>query len=120
MIWTIKISAATPSGNTTLRQHWAARASHKVTLGWLLASALNHLPKIPDATGRRRLTITRHGKRALDRDNLSAGMKGLIDVIKERHLIIDDRPQDCELVFEQKPCGKAAPWVEILLEEIAS
>ena len=119
MRWTITIPVATPSGNSTLRQHWAARAEHKSALGWALASILNRQPKIPPANGKRRLTITRFGKRMLDADNLASGCKALIDCIKERHLILDDCPVCCELVFRQEKCGKDAPKTVLLLEEVA-
>jgi hypothetical protein len=118
--WSFILPLATPSGNETLRQHHWARAEHKTGLGWLLASALNLQPKIPDATGKRRLTIIRHGKRALDQDNLAAGCKSLIDCLKERRLILDDCPVCCELVFEQVPCGKLTAFTVLILEDVAS
>jgi hypothetical protein len=117
--WTLQLPYyVTPSGNQTLRQsHWT-RAEHKTGLGWLLASVLNLQPKIPDATGKRRLTIIRHGKRALDQDNLAAGCKSLIDCLKERRLILDDCPRDCELIFHQAKCGKLDPHMVLMIEDV--
>ena len=119
MSWTIKIPIATPSGNTTLRKHWAARGRQQFDMYFLLAGALNKVAPIPAATGKRRLTIERHGKRLLDADNLAAGCKALIDVVKFRKLILDDNPAVCELVFRQAPASILAPFTLVTLEDIA-
>jgi hypothetical protein len=118
MIWTFQIPIATPSANTFLRQHFRTRAIEKEALGWMLANSLNKQPKIPSATSKRRLTIERHGKRALDADNLAGGCKSLIDCIKERRLILDDNPADCELIFRQVVSTKAAVFTLITLEDL--
>ena len=97
MTWTITIEAATPSPNELNRMHWTERRRLKEATGWLLASALNKQPKIPRATGPRNLIIERHGRKALDQDNLAGGAKGLIDCIKEQRLILDDNPADCQM-----------------------
>ena len=120
MTWTITIEAATPSPNELNRMHWAERRRLKETFGWLLASALNKLPKIPTATGPRRLVIERHGRKALDQDNLAGGCKSLIDCIKEQRLILDDNPNVCQMEFRQVVSRKGGPHTTIYLEDIAS
>ena len=115
--WRIRIDVATPSLNEIHRMHWAERSRLKASFGWMLASALNKLPKIPNATGPRHLVIERHGKRALDLDNLAGGAKGLIDCIKEFRLILDDAPRVCTLEFRQVVSRKDAPHTVIYLEE---
>ena len=119
MIWRIEIPVATPSINELHRYHWAERRRLKETFGWLLVSALNKLPKIPKATGPRRLVIERHGRKALDQDNLAGGAKGLVDCIKEQRLILDDNPTDCQMEFRQVVSRKGGPHTTIYLEDIA-
>jgi hypothetical protein len=45
------------------------------------------------------LLIERHGSRELDLDNYHGGAKVLIDLIKNKGLIVDDRPEWCEIIF---------------------
>ncbi len=119
MSWTITLPLATPSGNTVLRQHFRTRTLENNAMAWHLASALNKLPKIPPATGKRRLIVERHGKKALDADNLAAGAKGLIDCVKERRLILDDNPDVCELVFRQSVNRILEAFTVLILEDVA-
>ena len=119
MTWIIKVEAPTPSPNELNRMHWVERRRLKESFGWLLVSALNKMPKIPKATGPRHLVIERHGRKALDEDNLAGGAKGLIDCIKEQKLILDDNPQDCRMEFRQVVSRRDGPHTVIYLEEIA-
>lgn len=118
MIWTLKIWAATPSLNVTLRQHWRTRGRKQVDMFFLVAEALGKTP-VPKATGKRRLVIERHGRKLLDMDNMAAGCKALVDVIKHRGLILDDNPAACELVFRQATPCLLAPFTLVTLEDIA-
>jgi len=120
MIWEIIIPSATPSGNETLRMHFRERMRLKETFGWLLVSALNKLPKIPKATGPRKLIIERHGRKVLDQDNLVSGAKAVVDCIKEQRLILDDNPDVCQMEFRQVVSRKGGPHTVIFLEDIAS
>ena len=116
--WTFRLEFPTPSLNEIQGWHWTFAKREKQAIGWKLASALNKLPAIPPATGKRRLTITRHGKGRLDTANLLGGVKWLEDAIKDRGLLIDDRDEFCELVVSQVVSRKVAPFTEILLENI--
>ena len=120
MTWKIVVEMPTPSPNELNRMHWAERRRLKETFGWLLASALNKLPKIPKATGPRRLVIERHGRKALDQDNLAGGAKGLVDCIKEQRLILDDCPELCSMEFKQVINKKNGSHTVIYLEDIDS
>lgn len=53
------------------------------------------------AKGKRMVTVTRHGSRKLDMDNLWGSMKPCIDALKELKLIIDDSEK--YLVIEIEP-----------------
>ena len=119
MTWKIVVEMPTPSPNELNRMHWAERRRLKETFGWLLASALNKLPKIPKATGPRRLVIERHGRKALDQDNLAGGAKGLIDCIREQRLILDDNPNVCQMEFRQVVERRGGPHTVIFLEDVA-
>ena len=119
MIWEIIIPSATPSGNETLRMHFRERMRLKETFGWLLVSALNKLPKIPKATGPRKLIIERHGRKVLDQDNLVSGAKAVVDCIKEQRLILDDNPTDCQMEFRQVVERRGGPHTVIFLEDVA-
>lgn len=117
--WTFTLPMVTPSLNQVRKMHWAQVKRDKDALAWMLVSALNKIPNVPRATGPRRLIIVRHGRKALDLDNLAGGCKSLIDVIKERKLLVDDSPTHCVLEFHQETTRKGDPYTEILLEEIA-
>ena len=119
MTWTFTLPGATPSLNEIHGHHWFWIAKGKTSLGWSLVSALNKIPKIPKATGKRRLTIVRYGKGRLDRDNLVGGCKWLVDAIKERGLILDDCEKSCELVVSQVVSRKVAAHTEVTIEEAA-
>lgn len=119
MSWVIKIEAPTPSLNEWQRMHWREQYRLKETFRWLLASALNKQPKIPNACGRRKLVIERHGKKAMDLDNLAAGCKALIDCVKEQRLIQDDSPAHCDLEFRQVVRKKDGPHTVLYLSEVA-
>lgn len=119
MVWTFSIPGATPSLNTIQGRHWAINMREKEALQWIVASALNKVPRVPEATGPRRLTIIRHGKGRLDKDNLTGGCKFLIDEIKRRRLILDDAPDVCELRVEQVVDRKSPPYTVVSLEDVA-
>ena len=116
--WTFRLDTVTPSLNQVRTQHWASRARDKETLGWMLVGALNRIERIPLASSKRRLTIVRHGKRALDRDNLFGGMKDLVDCVKARRLILDDNPNDCELICQQVVDTHMIPYTMIMIEDM--
>ena len=92
-----------PSLNQLLGMHWAARSN----LSKQYEIAVKLLARgIPKATGKRRLTIERHGKRSLDKDNAYGGCKLLVDAIKRLGFIVDDSPKHCELEVVQVKLGK--------------
>lgn len=112
LVLRLVLRAATPSGNQTLRRHWAARRRDSGDWTMLLAEAIGrfdgaYLPRGDDGV-RRRLLITRVGVRLLDVDNLAGGAKQLIDAIRRRGLIADDRPDCVDLQFAQRRCERGA------------
>lgn len=81
MTWTLTIPEVPPSGNVQRRLHWARYKDLLERWYWLIRTARG-FGAVPPPSGRRRLTITRHGARALDRDNLWASMKPVVDVLR--------------------------------------
>lgn len=116
--WVFRVDMPTPSLNEIQGQHWSTVSKKKEAMGWLLVSALNKCPQIPLAASRRRLTIVRHGKGRLDNDNLCGGVKGLVDAIKMRKLILDDNPDVCELIVHQVVDRKAVPHTMVMIEDL--
>jgi hypothetical protein len=98
----IVLPIATPSLNETHRMHWAKRSRLSKQLSLMILASGRH----EKATGRRRLVITRKGKRALDKDNAYGGCKMLIDELKRAGLIVDDDAANVELEVRQERLAK--------------
>jgi hypothetical protein len=76
--------------------------------------------RIPTATGRRRVTITRHyGGRCKERDrgNLVGGAKALMDALVLEGLLVDDAPSWVDDWYQQEPTS-APTWVAVEIEEL--
>ncbi len=112
------IPEALPSLNQTLRQHWASRAKDHERWGKMIAIARVR-SMLSTAYGKRRVTIERHGKRALDADNAAGGAKGFIDELRAFKLLVDDSPRWMELVTVHVPLAKGEkPYTVVILEEV--
>lgn len=99
----LTIPEPTPSLNPLLRQFWAHRVKDQKRWRWLVRAArlnANYHPKEP--LQQARVTITRHGKRILDKDNLYGGVKGLVDLLVKEKILAGDTPFHVELTVEQK------------------
>lgn len=118
MRWTFEVDFLIPSANELNIMHWATRYRMKEKLGWTLRSALNKIPPIPKATAKRKLTLIRLGKRSLDKDNLYAGAKMLMDCIKGLKLLVDDDPDWVDLHVDQEKCGRTKPRTRVIIEDL--
>lgn len=111
--------------------HWAQKQDQKE---WILLVSI-FAKGIPIATGKRKLTIIRHGHRSLDYDNLVGGCKPLVDAIKRHHeiykmedgkrvkigngLLVDDSVKWVARVYEQMPLLKHfAEYTLVILEDL--
>lgn len=111
----IVIPIATPSLNELLGMHFGARLRLSKKIHIMVALCGHGIPK---ATSKRHLTIERHGKRQLDKDNLYGGAKLLIDVLKKRGMITDDSPEHVELEVTQVKLSKGEhPYTVVILGE---
>lgn len=112
------VPEATPSLNKYAYRHW--RVQHRDKQRWyLMLLAASRIAKAEKATGKRRLTVERHGKRKLDPDNCVGGLKIVIDGLKELGLLVDDDDDHVELVCKQERLvGAQRPHTVFLLEDI--
>ncbi len=81
MTWALRIETIPPSGNIIKRMKWPVYAKLLREWFWLVRSAPGFID-IPEASCRRKLTISLHGKNSRDRDNLYSSMKPVIDVLR--------------------------------------
>lgn len=76
--------------------------------------------RIPTATGRRRVTLTRlySGRQhEFDRDNFSGGAKIVMDAIVREGLLVDDKNEWAEVIYVQE--RGTVSGLRVLLEEIS-
>lgn len=118
--WCIKFLKASPSQNELDSMHWAARGRLKDEWMWM-AKANKVARSIPKATGKRRLTIERHGLGTLDMANLIGGAKQIIDALVDMGIFIDDRPSclDLEKPVQIKLKRGQKPFTYFIIEEVA-
>ncbi|MDP3767457.1 MAG: hypothetical protein Q8S13_05540 [Dehalococcoidia bacterium] len=110
----LTVRAATPSGNKTLRQHWAARSRARALWQTLAGSAVAEAHwqsgAIRKAERHRRLSFLRVGNRTLDADNATAGIKMLLDALKTLGVVRDDSPAWCSIdVRQRRPVAGEKP-----------
>lgn len=98
MQWVIRAERASPSLNQyTYAMSPFTQARDKQDWAMLIRAAQGFL-ECPRATGKRKLTIERHGVRALDQDNLIGGAKCvIIDNLRAYGLLLDDTAAALEL-----------------------
>lgn len=118
-MWTIKINQATPSLNKYSSAMSPYIEAKDKKLWWWLIRAADGFLDIPRATGKRRLTILRHG-RAIDPDNLIGGCKKCItDNLVELGVLKGDTKKLIEICSDSIPLQKSEhPWTELILEDI--
>lgn len=81
MSWELTVNAIPPSGNKLKRMHWA-RYSQLMRDWYGLIRVSPAFVFIPKAVGKRWVGITRVSARELDRDNLWASVKPVVDVLR--------------------------------------
>jgi hypothetical protein len=114
----IVLPEASPSLNTFMRAHWAVRKRIKSHWGDLVMASLPRGPGV-EATGKRRLTVERHGKRAIDVDNLAGGLKPIIDTLRAFRLLVDDNPMMMELAVSNVKLARGEkPHTVLMLEDV--
>lgn len=91
---------ASPSLNKYAFSHW--RTQYRDKQEWYVAlMAAARLANATKATGKRRVTVVRHGRRLLDIDNAIGGLKPILDGMRKLELLVDDDRHNLELVMLQ-------------------
>lgn len=126
MTITLQIPEATPSQNKYHYSHWSKARDDKkrwssrlfAQLVCLCAKERNTL-QFYWATGKRKLTVSRHGKKKLDPSNLIGGIKGIIDCLVEMKLLVDDDDDHLELSANNAKLPKGvSPFTVLTLEDL--
>jgi Holliday junction resolvase RusA-like endonuclease len=122
--WAFELPVEPPSQNRSVRsvyqkQHYYRRTRDEYE--FLVRSAMKR-NGIPEATGKRRIRVTRlmgKGKRAYDHANLVGGCKGLIDACVRAGLLKDDTAHYFEGYYRQErdPDGKGGAL--LVVEELS-
>lgn len=103
----LTIPLETPSMNWRDKVHWARRHQWKRQASLLIRNALQlggreNYPFSSRVVGRVTVVITRYGwQRIMDPDNLTGGVKDLLDVLKRCDLFEDDDEKHIDLVVHQ-------------------
>jgi hypothetical protein len=112
------------SGSQYSRSHWAIKRDLRLKYAWELLAALSETPwelRPKDETPRQQARVTvfwGKGQRMFDDDNLAAGLKPLIDGMRDIGLIRNDSPRWFRLEARQDR-DPERPRVEIEMEAVA-
>lgn len=113
------VPEASPSLNQFAFSHWRKqfRMKQKWSVFLLTAIADRNAMK---ATGKRRMTIVRKGKRSLDIDNIIGGAKGCItDNLRKFGMLLDDDESSIEFVARNEKLESGSkPHTLIILEDL--
>lgn len=120
--WTFHVDRLIDSGNRHVFNVGASRFTYgrdRDAWQWEFR-AVRLLQRIPVATRRRRVTLTRNfggRQREFDRDNLATGCKLVVDAMVRERLLVDDSSAHAEINYTQQ---RVAPiGLTVLLEEFA-
>jgi hypothetical protein len=99
-----EIPYATPSNNLVMRMHHRNRTrEHNACFLEVRAAVGTFHPCFETCD----ITITRHGNRLIDFDNMGGGLKFLMDAMVKNKIIVDDSPKHVlSLRLFQEKCKK--------------
>ena len=118
MTWTFTIPEQLPSRNTTKRAHWASLKRFGDACAWSLIERKRALG-IPDATGKRRVVITRligKGGKAYDVRNIDD--KRMTDEMVRVGLLVDDAPKWIDIEVNQERAEDGVPGTRVTIEDL--
>lgn len=122
--WTLHIPRDPPSLNQRLHnaggRRWAYKKERDQWGLWLKLARAEQ--RIPAATGKRRITLTRMyagRQKERDQDNLAGGMKTVVDSLVLTGLLKDDSPRFAEIHYGQERVAAERVGLEIVVEELA-
>jgi len=105
---------ATPSLNEILGKRWAEFNWKKKYLKALAGYECYRLK----TKKKMKISYYRYGSRELDHDNFVGGCKPLQDTIKEKGIIVDDRPEWLETEYYQVKCKRGLEKMVVRIEEV--
>lgn len=120
--WEFVVPRTVKSGNAHVHNVGAGRHVYrKERDGWAADFRFfKHQQRIPDATGKRRVTLTRiigHRQRPFDTDNLGTGLKPCVDAMVSVGLLQGDTPSQAEIHRQQEK--RHGVGLHVLIEELA-
>ena len=89
----LELPFATPSNNVVMRMYHRERSSEHERYTWLICAAVNGWEEKIECYNECDISITRHGARLLDWDNMGGGLKFLMDALVKNKIIKDDNPK---------------------------
>jgi Holliday junction resolvase RusA-like endonuclease len=120
--WTFHVPREIKSGNAHVFNVGASRFAYKrERTDWYADfRALKMALRIPNASDKRRVTLTRYigyRQRAFDRDNLATGFKACVDAMVMANLLVNDNAAGAEIHYAQT---KREGWsgVQVEIEEL--
>lgn len=90
-----------PSRNAADKMHWRGRHAMRKLWTQEIWAALAQQWYHAGPFERAHVSIERRGLRTLDRDNLVASVKPVLDSLKANRVIVDDSPKHLELTVTQ-------------------
>ena len=120
--WSFHVDREIKSGNARIVNGSVTRwvyAKNRDAWQWELRTA-RLLQGAPKATGKRRVTLTRHytgRQRPFDRDNLATGCKVVVDAMVREGLLVNDDAGSAEIHYAQ--AKSETPGVAIVVEVLA-
>jgi hypothetical protein len=122
--WTLALAWDVPSLNDLMRigtQHWRYKRMGDALR--LLIRAERLRLRIPTATGKRRIRVTRYyagNCKERDHANLVGGCKALVDSLVREGLLVDDKPAFVADSYAQvRESGKTGARLTVVVEELA-
>jgi len=101
---TLTIPIVTPSLNETKKWHWTKERRYwKRNWDWLILAEIQRIRRRYLPSGVHvEVRVKRFGDQLLDEDNLAGGAKGLIDLLVQHGLLVDDHPDHATLTYKQQ------------------
>jgi len=102
--------------NELQRAHWSRVSRHAKSWHTAVLVAVGR-DRPPRTLPRAKVTLTRHSTQRPDEDNLMASWKPAIDGLIHAKVIVDDKPQNLELVSQWTTAPRSKGKISVRVEE---